>query len=217
MNADIWRLCRNPWHTGKWKWLSDSLQWMKLFRIDKGKCHYVNQSNIYWLNLPLASTVHAGIYENLNKFKDIILLVGFELVCKYLKHRMLFSLKTGFWDSPCESDDYVSSFLEGLRSQLAAGSPFYCHMVALTFSSHGFRSSLDFPLNPGQSGDGNVCWFEWKLSTDVSTLFSHLGASLSLQTVKEPIFPQKVIFGFGHRGKTTTSLPLRYREGTLNL
>lgn len=48
-----------------------------------------------------------------------------------------------------------------------ASSEICCPMVALKFSSHGFRLSLDFSLNPCQSGDGNVCWLECRVSTDV--------------------------------------------------
>lgn len=37
------------------------------------------------------------------------MLVEFELISKYLKRRMLFFLKAGFWDSPCKSDDCIST------------------------------------------------------------------------------------------------------------
>lgn len=47
-----------------------------------------------------------------------------------------------------------------------ASSEICCSTAALKFSSHGFRLSLDFSLNPGQSGDGNICWLECRVSTD---------------------------------------------------
>lgn len=85
---------------------------MKLFRIAKGKCHYVHQFNQHLLINPASGVrvflFHARIYKNLNKFEDILMLIGFESVSKYLEHRTTFWLKTGFWESPCKSDCCVS-------------------------------------------------------------------------------------------------------------